>query len=224
LSDGVQKTTTILAHEVLPPRQASKIRPGLILLHGRGADEHDLLALAGHLDPRFLVVSARAPLSLSPGFEWYRLGAIGEPDLPTLRSGLADLKRFVAEVVTGYAIDPTRLFLLGFSQGAVMSCTYALMNPDDIAGVVALSGYIPTGVGLPFQLDRLDGRGFFVAHGTHDAVIPVRFGRDASEFLAQTAATVTYREYPVGHQITLEILDDVAHWLSNRLEVARSGD
>lgn len=222
MSDGTQKGTT-LAHEVLLPRRASENRPGLILLHGRGADENDLLALAEHLDPRFLVVSARAPLSLAPGFEWYRLGAIGEPDLPTLRSGLADLRRFVAEI-TRYLIDPARLFMLGFSQGAVMSCSYALMNPRDIAGVVALSGYIPTNAGLPFQLDRLDGRGFFVAHGTLDAVIPVRFGRDASEFLARTTAAVTYREYSVGHQITLEILDDVARWFAERPELAETND
>lgn len=191
--------------------------PGLLLLHGRGADERDLLGLAPALDPRLLIVSARAPLPLGWGYHWYELGEIGAPESESFGRSLDLLAAFIPTVVTGFGIDPRRLFLLGFSQGAMMSGSIALTRPDLAAGAVLLSGYLPLSSGLPIAEDRLAGFPVFVGHGVDDPVIPVAFGRQAGDYLTRIGANLTYREYPIEHRISELELDDIAAWLSSRL-------
>src|SRR5437867_12893845 len=87
--------------------------PGLLLLHGRGADEEDLMGLQAALDPRLTIVSARAPFRLGPGFAWYDMPQIGSPDEETFHASLDELKEFVDGLPTAYGIDRQRLFLLG---------------------------------------------------------------------------------------------------------------
>src|SRR5438477_5451261 len=108
--------------------------PRLILLHGRGADEADLMGLEGALDPRLTIVSARAPFRLGPGYAWYGMEQIGAPDRNTLHASLEELWTFVSGLPSAYGIDPQRLYLLGFSQGAVMSAALALTVPDKVRG------------------------------------------------------------------------------------------
>lgn len=213
-----------LKHLALAPavRGADGKSPGLLMLHGRGADEHDLLGLAGALDPRLLVVSARAPRPLGPGHHWYELGEVGRPEPETFGRSLALLHEFIPEVVAGYDIDPGRLFLLGFSQGAMMSGAVALTRPDLAAGAVLLSGYLPLHAGLPIQEEQLAGYPFFVAHGSYDPVIPVAFGREARDYLTRVGADLTYREYPTDHRIVEPELAEIAAWLTARMP--RAGD
>ncbi len=191
-----------LTHRLVPPRQPSHARPpALLLLHGRGADELDLLGLSEELDGRFLVVSARAPFQLGYGYHWYELVQVGAPEPRTFAQGLSLLERFTEEIVSGYRIDPARLYLLGFSQGAMMSGTLTMRHPERIAGTVMLSGYLPLGIGLEPEEQALQGQPFFVAHGAQDQVIPVEFGRQARDYLQRVKADLHYREYAMGHQI-----------------------
>jgi phospholipase/carboxylesterase len=206
-----------LTHLALTPAEGEGQPPGLLMLHGRGADEHDLLGLAGALDPRLLVVSARAPLPLGWGHHWYELLDIGRPDLETFARSLSLLHEFIPQVVAGYNIDPQRLYLLGFSQGAMMSGAVVLTRPELAAGAVLLSGYLPLHAGPPIQEERLAGYPFFVAHGSHDPVIPVAFGREARDFLTRAGTDLTYREYPSDHRIVEPELAEVAAWLTARI-------
>src|SRR2546423_10408291 len=105
-----------LAHLARPAPEEGA--PGLLLLHGRGADEADLMGLVEALDPRLAVVSARAPLRWGPGFAWYGAGA---EEAGTMRNSLEELAKFITLLPAAYGIDPRRLYLMGFSQGAVMS-------------------------------------------------------------------------------------------------------
>lgn len=210
-----------LTHRTHPARAGSAPHPGLLLLHGRGADENDLLPLAAELDPRLFVVSARAPFQFPwGGYMWYDLDpqGVGYPDARTLQSSLELLKRFLGEIVESYPIDPQRLYLGGFSMGAVMSATLALLEPERVAGGIVLSGYLSSTSGLPFQPERAAGHPFFVAHGTLDPVIPVQFGRLGRDYLAQTAVDLTYHEYTIGHEISLPELQDLARWLTHVLD------
>lgn len=192
--------------------------PGLLLLHGRGADEADLMGLEPALDPRFTVVSARAPFRLGPGFAWYGMDQIGKPDDSTLREALGVLHEFVQDLPAAYGLDPGRLYVMGFSQGAVMSAALAMTAPALVRGVVMHSGYVPSSSGLDVRPEALRDKPFFVAHGVYDEVIPVTFGRRSQEYLQEQGTRLVYNEYPIGHSISEESLYDFSEWLITELD------
>jgi len=196
--------------------------PALVLVHGRGTNEDDLLGLVPYLDPRFLVVSVRAPLPYSGGYTWYNLAAVGEPEPDEFLESHARFGQFLDEMRSSYPVDPESIFLLGFSMGSVMSLALALCRPSEFRGVVAHSGYLPEHSALDFKWERLGGCRFYVAHGTLDPVIPIRFGRRAQALLKEQGADLTYREYPIGHTVSEESISDIAWWLTENLD-DRSG-
>src|SRR5690606_10826878 len=99
----------------------------ILALHGRGSNENDLLGLAPHLPGGLLWISPRAPLLLGPGaYEWYRVREIGRPDPEQVHSAIQTLHRFIEEILENYPIDSQKLFLLGFSQGSLISMCYTL--------------------------------------------------------------------------------------------------
>lgn len=220
----METIATSLHHLIREPRPRGgspedERHPTVILLHGRGADEHDLLGLAEHLDPRLMFISARAPFPFehNMGFTWYDILDVGRPEPEMFRTSYDKLVTFVTDVRNQYPVDTDRLFLLGFSMGTMMSFSLALTHPEWFRGVVANSGYIPEGTHLTFRWKELGGIEFFVAHGVLDPVIPVAFGRQARERLAAANASFVYREYPMAHQISEESLRDMAVWLAERL-------
>jgi phospholipase/carboxylesterase len=207
-----------LYHVTRPPKAGGAgPHPGLLLLHGRGANELDLVGLADELDSRFFVVSARAPMALGPGYHWYHLAAIGIPEPKSFESSLAAVSRFVSELPSAYPIDPAAIFTLGFSQGSMMAGSLLLTHPTSVAGTVVLSGYLPLASGLPIDEAALAGRPVFEAHGTADQVLPVFLGRQARDFWQKVGADLTYREYPIAHSISPAELLDVGEWLTRRL-------
>jgi phospholipase/carboxylesterase len=219
----IESIKTTLLHKVLPSSALREERqPALILLHGRGTNEDDLLGLAEYLDPRFFIVSARAPFPFPyGGFAWYQILEVGTPDPRQFDESYRRLSQFVEDVKAKYPVDPDRVFLLGFSMGSIMSLALSLTKPGAFKGVVAHSGYVPENTSLRFRWDELTGLGLFVAHGTEDPVIPIEFGRRASELLSKTQADLTYREYPIGHTISEESLSDFSAWLRKKLDVPR---
>lgn len=210
-----------LAHRTLPARNGEAPHPGLLLLHGRGTDEDDLLPLAQQLDPRLFTVSARAPFPFPwGGNAWYGLDprGVGFPDQQTLDGSLERLDRFLDEIVREYPIDPSRLYAGGFSMGAAMSATLALLYAERVAGAATLSGYLPTQNSLPFRPESAAGHPIFEAHGTLDDVIPVSWGRATRDALVRMPVDLTYREYPMGHEISGEELRDLQTWITGVLD------
>lgn len=210
-----------LIHKLVPPStdQPSPY-PTLILLHGRGTNEDDLLGLVPYLDPRLFVISVRAPFAFPfGGWTWYEIHEVGGPHPPQFEESFHRLVQFLADAKQHYPVDPRRVFLLGFSMGTVMSFALSLTKPEEIAGVVAHSGYVPEQTSLTLAWDKLQNTSFFVAHGEYDPVIPVHFGRRAKELLVAAKADITYREYPIAHQVNEESLTDLAEWLKQRVDV-----
>lgn len=216
---SLQLIKSTLLHKVVPMSTAkSGVTPALVLLHGRGANEDDLLGLARYLDPRLLIISVRAPFDFSfGGYTWYDLQEVGAPELHQFNESYQRLSQFIEDVKQHYPVDPERLFLLGFSMGSVMSLALSLTKPEAVKGVIAHSGYVPENTPLKFQWNKLAGLTFFVAHGIHDPVIGVDFGRRAQHLLSTTEADLTYREYSIGHQISEESLSDFSAWLQKKL-------
>jgi phospholipase/carboxylesterase len=206
-----------LIHEVIRPAGAGP-HPVLLLLHGRGADEHDLLPLAEAFDQRFLVISARAPLERFGGYHWYDLVEMGVPEPATFADSLGRLQRFVREVLAAFPLAGGKIYLLGFSQGAMMSGSLLLTIPDQIAGAVLLSGYLPLEQGLSIPTERLAGKPVFIGHGTADRVLPIALGRQSRDYLRGAGVDLTYREYAMPHQISQQEHQDVAVWLRGHLD------
>lgn len=204
-------------------RAASGDPEGLLILHhGRGTSERDLIGLADLLDPekRLRVISPRAPLQLpgSPGYHWYLVPRVGYPDRETFEAARAALAELHDELWEESGIGPGRTVLGGFSMGAVMSYAMGLSaERPAVAGILGFSGFVPTVEGWePALADRTDTRAF-VSHGRRDPVIGIEFAERARELLSEGGLDVTYRESDLGHQIDPAHLSEASAWLGEVL-------
>lgn len=216
----------LLVHRVVAPRAPSPRPPLVVLLHGIGADEEDLLPLAPSLDPRFLVVSARAPHEAEPmGYRWYAIDWTATPprgDAAEMAASRELLARFVEEATAAHGADPDRVFLLGFSQGAIMSVSLLLWRPALVRGVVAHSGRLARLPGPEPTPEPLAHASALVLHGALDDVVPVAQGRKTYDVLsALLGARAAWREFPdLGHGISQESLAEAARWLTAQVDGA----
>jgi phospholipase/carboxylesterase len=191
----------------------------LVLHHGRGSDERDLIGLADLLDPerRLRVVTPRAPLTLpgSPGYHWYLVPRVGYPDRESFEAARAALAGLHDRLWEESGIGPERTVLGGFSMGAVMSYAMGVdAERPAVAGILAFSGFVPTVEGWEPSLgDRTETR-VFVSHGRRDPVIGVGFAERARDLLEGAGLEVTYRESELGHQIDPAHLRDASAWLA----------
>src|SRR5229473_5692114 len=213
-----------LVHLVRQPLVETSTPPLLLLLHGVGSNEHDLFALAPFLDERFLIISVRAPNTQAPqSYAWFEVDFT--PQGPVINPVQAEASRqtlitFINEAVTAYGPDPKQVYLVGFSQGAIMSASVALTRPDLIAGAVLMSGRIlPQIEPLIATPEKLAGLPILVVHGTQDMVLPISHGRASRDTLSSLPVDLTYREYAMGHEVSRESLADVAKWLRMRLDM-----
>jgi len=206
----------------LPPGKPGLERT-LVLLHGFGADEHDLLPIGHELDPRLRVVSLQAPIALDfGGRAWFNLQQT--PDgLAFDPAEVAEGARLALEAVEEIARESPRPLLGGFSQGAGMALSVALARPDLASGLLVLSG-VPPRVAPPAGRAPLAGLPVFVAHGLHDPLIPVEVGRSTRDLLQELGAEVTYREYPMGHMVVPAEIADARAWLSDVLARRMGGE
>jgi phospholipase/carboxylesterase len=194
----------------------------LVLHHGRGTSEQDLLPLADVLDPerRLHVATPRAPLQLpgSPGYHWYRVPRVGFPDPQTFfaaRDALIELHDALWES-TG--LTAARTVLGGFSMGTVMSYALAL-DPDrpQPTGILAFSGFIPTVDGWEPELAARNSERVFIAHGRNDPVIGVEFARQARSLLSAAGFDIDYRESEATHSIDPADVPRAVAWLHGTL-------
>jgi phospholipase/carboxylesterase len=225
----VSQPTALQSIRIAPRAPSPGKPPLLILLHGRGTDEHDLAPLADHFDPRFDVRSVRAPFSMGPGrniFFDFAVAADGARSINTAQeaSSRQALLKFIDEAVAADGADPTRVYLAGFSQGGIMALSIALTNPQRIAGAVSMSGrLLPELDSQRASPESLRGLPLLVVHGTRDQVMPIEQGHATQEQLSKLPVALTYREFPMVHEISRDSLATVASWLSARLsEPARA--
>lgn len=194
--------------------------PLLLLLHGLGSNEQDLFSFAPHMDPRYRVVSVRAPRAYAyGGFAWFDIHfgpGMPQPNRVHLAEARKVLLSFIEEVRIKY--NPSRLYLGGFSQGAIMSYQTALTHPSLVSGVLAMSGYVLRDDTLPsVASEALKAMPIFATHGTHDQVLPVFLGRSTRDYLQSLQLTYTYREYPMGHEVNQACFEDCKSWLAQQV-------
>ncbi len=204
-----------LVHRLRPA--AAEPEGALILTHGRGADESDLLPLLDALDPerRFVGAAPRAPLQLPPmGYHWYVSGAVGHPDQKTFLETCELLGSWLEAWAHETGVPIERTILGGFSQGTVMAYALGLgRGRPQPAGLVAFSGFLPEVDGFELDLEDRSGLPVAMGHGTYDDIISVDFGRAAKARLEAAGAAVTYRESPMPHAIDPGFLRELPAWV-----------
>jgi phospholipase/carboxylesterase len=190
----------------------------LVLLHGRATDENDLYPVLDFLDPerRLVGLTVRGPLSLPPGGRhWYVVPRVGYPDPDSFAGTLEQLYELLDSLPETFGIEAADTVLGGFSQGAVMSYALGLAAGRPVpAGILAMSGFIPTVPGFELDLDARRHLPVAITHGSLDPVIAVEFGREARKRLQDAGLDVTYHESAMGHTIDPRVVPDLQRWLA----------
>jgi phospholipase/carboxylesterase len=196
--------------------------PLLVMLHGYGSNEEDLFSFAEELPDELLIISARAPMVLGFGsYAWYTInfesGNNNFSDIPEAKKALDLIDRFLSEIISAFQVDEQNIFLLGFSQGTILSTAYALNHPQKIQHVIALSGYVNEQlIQKPLEKESFKKLDFFVSHGVVDQVIPVDWARKTPDYLNKLNIAHSYKEYPVGHGVSPQNFYDLHAWIKQR--------
>jgi phospholipase/carboxylesterase len=192
----------------------------IVLLHGRGTSEQDLLPLLDVFDPHERLVGAfpRGPLQLPPiGYHWYVVEEVGYPDPGSFTATFERHGAWLGGLAERTGVPIERTVVGGFSQGAVMAWALALgPGRPRPAGVLTMSGFIPTVPDFELQLDGLSGFPVAITHGVDDPVISVELGRQARDRAQAAGADVTYRETDVPHIVDPRLIPGLVDWLDRR--------
>jgi phospholipase/carboxylesterase len=218
-----QKIGTDLVYLVKEPAQLTAKTPVLILLHGYGSSETDLFDLSKVLDPAFIVFSLRAPYPMESGFAWYHLEFLPDQQFrynyQQAQQSRRQVLAFISKACAAYGVDSSQVFLMGFSQGAILSYDIAMAAPQKIKGVLALSGRImEESKTLKTDWANLAAVKFFIAHGHSDNVIKIADAEKAHVFLkSKKVADLTYNTYEMPHVLNGRELNDIKRWLKKEI-------
>jgi phospholipase/carboxylesterase len=213
------------AHQLLHrPTAASpgNRTPLLVLLHGKGANEEDLFGLAQYFDPRFMVISLRAPHEIAPGYyRWYE--RIETPqgtvfDEAEIEASRRWLIQTIDDAVVTLNADPQQVHLLGFSQGGAMALALALTAPHRLRSVTSIAGRLLRAC-LPFAApaEAIRSLHLLIQHGTQDEMVPHAESLAACAHFAELGLQPVFKDYPAGHTISPAMLKDALEFLRGQL-------
>ena len=205
------------------PQPLTERSPLLVLLHGKGADENDLFALARYLDPRFTIISLRAPHEMAPGYyRWYERfdspqGSVF--DEAEIRVSRLWLLQQLDEALQATGADPTQVHLLGFSQGGAMALALALTAPQKLRSVVSIAGrLLPACAPDAAPSSALQHLDLLIQHGHLDDVVPHTESLEACRYFTAQAVNTQFKTYAAGHTISPAMLKDAVDFLRNQLD------
>ncbi|MGG0814213.1 dienelactone hydrolase family protein [Paenibacillus alvei] len=185
----------------------------IFTLHGKGSNERNMFGLVAPISHDFIVIGIRGNLPLGTGYQYYELKSLGNPIREMFDEAVKQLEAFIQYAMDKYPIDPDKCYLLGFSQGAILSMTLALTMGDQLKGIVALNGYIPDFVKTEYSLRSLNNVSAFVSHGEYDSIFPVRIVHETATYLKEHTQRITLKIYPTDHGVSEENQRDVLDWL-----------
>ena len=188
--------------------------PTLLLLHGTGGDENDLLPLGRMLDERAALLSPRGKVLENGMPRFFRRLSIGVFDEEDLVNRTHELAGFVQRAVSEYDLDPRRLFAVGFSNGANIAASLLLLHPGLLAGAVLLRAMVPF---EPETSPDLQGTRVYLAAGRSDQMIPPESTERLAQLLREARAEVTLDWQPGGHGIGRDEIEAARNWLSSAI-------
>lgn len=208
-----------MIYELRRPEQIdpNKRYPAIFVMHGLGSNEQDMLTLVDGLEEQFYIFSIRGHLEHPPGFAYFTIQGYGKPHREVFEQAISKLTSFVNYASEQYPLDLSHLYLLGFSQGAILSMTLGLTLGERIKGVIALSGYIPQFVKDEFNVKSVTQMSLFISHGKMDLVLPYESSEISNEYFQELGANVTFKSYQEGHTVSLQNYNDAIKWLLDSL-------
>jgi predicted esterase len=206
-------TARDLGFEHVYTAPAAPDAPTLLLLHGTGGTEHDLLPLAESLAPGAGVLSPRGKVLERGMARFFRRLAEGVFDLDDLRFRTHELAQFVGAASRHYGFDRARVIAIGFSNGANVAASTLLLEPGVLAGAILFRAMVPI---VPDPLPALQGTPVFMSNGRADSLIPAADAERLAELLRQAGATVTLQWQPGGHQLTRQDVAQAQEWLAGK--------
>lgn len=210
-----------LEYIVRQPKNKIENPPLLVLLHGYGSNKEDLFSFAEELPDELLIISAQAPLSMGfGGYAWYSINfddINGKfSDLKEAKESIIKISVFIDEIKKKYNTNSDKTFLLGFSQGAILSYSLSFFYPNKVQYVIALSGYINKEL-LPETISKDITTDYYCSHGSVDQVLPVEWARNSKPFLDNLGLKNVYSEYNVGHGVAPQNFYSFKNWIEERL-------
>ncbi|WP_342421032.1 dienelactone hydrolase family protein [Paenibacillus sp. FSL E2-0178] len=199
--------------------EQGKRYPVIFTFHGKGSNERNMLGLVAPLAEDFIIIGVRGNLPLGTGYQYYDLKSLGNPIREMFDQAVADLEDFIQYATEEYPVDPGKRYLLGFSQGAILSMTLALTMGDQLKGIVALNGYIPEFVKTEYRLRSIKEVSVFGSHGEYDSVFPVRIGHETAAYLQEQTERLTFKLYPTDHGVSEQNQLDFLNWFKQDAEL-----
>ncbi|WP_010631794.1 alpha/beta hydrolase [Sporolactobacillus vineae] len=204
-------------YQISKPGKTDPSTPVLVTLHGMGTDYHDLASIAADGEKNFVQINIQGDLTFSSGYTYYIPDFTAQSEKRVITGTMAKLEHALADIYQKEGLSSRQpLFFLGFSQGAILSLSYALLHPDTAAGAVVLSGRLPDF----FQSETITCSqepkpAFFIGHGRFDPLFPVEKGRSIDRFLRESGLDADYHDYPTGHSVTETEVDDLRNWIAD---------
>jgi len=208
-----------LHYLIREPKILETKNPLILLIHGYGSNEADLFSFAEELPPEYYVIAIRAPYDLTYGsYAWYAINFDANQnkfsDNEQAKTSRDLILTFLEEAIANYPIDENDITLLGFSQGTILSYAVGLSYPEKIKRIAALSGYINLEIIKEDYLkNNFSNLKIFASHGTSDQVIPIAWARKSKPILDNLGIQILYKEYPIGHGISISVFQDLLNWL-----------
>jgi phospholipase/carboxylesterase len=198
--------------------EKDKKYPVIFALHGIGYNEQYMLDLVEDLVEDYILIGIQGDLTYEDGYAYYYLKGYGNPERELFDGSVEKLRSFIDFASDHYPIDPDRKYLIGFSQGAILSMTLALILGDSIKGIIPMNGYIPQFVKEEYPLQSIEHLSVFLCQGAEDPIFPLNIGQENYDYLREQAESVKYTIYPTAHEISDNNRQDVVAWLRQELE------
>lgn len=220
-SSYIKGDETLLHYIFRDATVKSEKPPLLILLHGVGSNEQDLFSFANKLPTKFLVVSARGPyVKGNNSYAWYDVDfSTGKPVINRVQAEKSRLVllQFISQLKSKHNFDEKRVYVCGFSQGAIMSYSLGLTKPDKIKGIAVMSGRLLDEVKPNINRSaRLKDLQVFISHGANDNVLGIHYAKESLAYLNELGIHPLFKEYPEGHGINAQMLSDLITWLNDK--------
>lgn len=187
--------------------------PVIFALHGKGSNENDMLSLLAPVQDEFILVGIRGNMPMGFGFQYYDLKSLGNPIREQFDETITQLHAFIQQICDDFPIDPASIFLLGFSQGSILSSSLVLTMGEEIKGAVLLNGYVPDFVKDEYTLKPIEEVKLFISHGQFDSVFPISIGEQTAKYFEERSNHVTFLTYPSDHGVSQHNATDIINWL-----------
>jgi phospholipase/carboxylesterase len=199
-------------HRWVPAGEAPEQRRTLLLLHGTGGDENDLIPLGQALDPTANLLSPRGRVDEHGSNRFFRRIAEGVFDLENMRQETEALADFLRSAASSYGFDPEQVYAAGFSNGANIGASLLLTHPELLRGAILIRAMVPFEPSVP---PALAGTRVLISSGEFDQMVPRANAERLASILVQGGADVEHLWVPVGHNLTRQEIERAKVWLSD---------